>query len=546
MHPRTLFAALLLSLLAPAAFAINNAPIASAATYTLPAGRTFEAILTATDSDLPAQTLTWRLSSPPTRGEAVVSSIGRLRYTPAPGRFGPDLLGVIVNDGETDSLPAIIELRIRPAPVTGDLFLSIEAPPTDAVWPADLDYAEVIGGGSLTSLRALAWSKWSSRLYAIDGEPGTGAAIVEVEPLTGTQRRVLAGAPLIFPMGLAASDDGFLYIANAPAPAASASEQGPGAQILRLNLRTHAFTVLAEGDALQFPTGLALGPDGALYCLDAGWFALDTEGSPADARLLRLDLGSLELTVRASGPLLQDPLGLLALDDGTLLVTEVRGDILKVEGDGTTSALYEPTDGAYSTTAIVRDPAGEIYAAAFDLLDNSDIPPTLLRLRSLAPADTEIVLQGDYLGEAFGLAALSEYPDYATWLAAYFSAEDRANPEKETTVWGDRADPDADGLVNLLEFALGRSPLGSDNAQALLAAFLKPGSTGDRLAITLNRRVTGENLQYALQASDDLSTWTTLEGGVTVSDSGASLTLEDNVDIGSTPRRFIRLHVSRP
>ena len=54
-----------------------------------------------------------------------------------------------------------------------------------------------------------------------------------------------------------------------------------------------------------------------------------------------------------------------------------------------------------------------------------------------------------------------------SWRMQYFSANDLATPSLESTVWGDTADPDRDGRINLMEYALGLNPVsreGTDTA----------------------------------------------------------------------------------
>ena len=49
------------------------------------------------------------------------------------------------------------------------------------------------------------------------------------------------------------------------------------------------------------------------------------------------------------------------------------------------------------------------------------------------------------------------------WRYNHFSAADIANPALESSVWGDNADPDADGIPNLLEYALALNPWQADS-----------------------------------------------------------------------------------
>lgn len=47
---------------------------------------------------------------------------------------------------------------------------------------------------------------------------------------------------------------------------------------------------------------------------------------------------------------------------------------------------------------------------------------------------------------------------YEMWLTAHFTPAELANPANEALLWGESADPDQDGALNLIEFAQGTSP----------------------------------------------------------------------------------------
>ncbi len=67
------------------------------------------------------------------------------------------------------------------------------------------------------------------------------------------------------------------------------------------------------------------------------------------------------------------------------------------------------------------------------------------------------------------------------------------------------ADPDGDGLTNLMEFATGRSPLVAETSPVVELKIIDSGLRV-RLAVPLDRA----NVQTTLQESADLVTWTTV------------------------------------
>lgn len=109
---------------------------------------------------------------------------------------------------------------------------------------------------------------------------------------------------------------------------------------------------------------------------------------------------------------------------------------------------------------------------------------------------------------------------------------------------GTGADPDADGLVNLLEFALGGNPLSATSSPTPVIA-----RNGANLTFTYDLK-TAANTQYTVTAesSTDLALWTTLADGV----SGTSITVtpldsETNhvvVTVPSAAKLFLRLRLT--
>jgi hypothetical protein len=98
--------------------------------------------------------------------------------------------------------------------------------------------------------------------------------------------------------------------------------------------------------------------------------------------------------------------------------------------------------------------------------------------------------------------------DPATWRALHFSAADLADPALEPTLWGDAADPDADGLPNLIEMATGSLP-GDPASRAMpTASWWTDPSDGERyLVLTCRLHVDLSGVTVAAEASGDLLSW---------------------------------------
>lgn len=101
------------------------------------------------------------------------------------------------------------------------------------------------------------------------------------------------------------------------------------------------------------------------------------------------------------------------------------------------------------------------------------------------------------------------------------------------------ADPDGDGINNLLEYALGGNPLSAADADATRPLTQVAAS---RLQISFLRA--RAEVSYIVEASGDLTTWTPVS--YTPVSIGQTQTVADTVDITSASRRFLRLKITTP
>ncbi len=108
-------------------------------------------------------------------------------------------------------------------------------------------------------------------------------------------------------------------------------------------------------------------------------------------------------------------------------------------------------------------------------------------------------------------------------------------------VAGESADPDRDGLANLLEYALGTGPLTPGPAPCT-ATLVTAGDGAPFLCLTAHRNPLATDLTFNVEvAPDPGGGWNTAETLV-LTDTPALLVARDT---GGGPRRFIRLRVER-
>ena len=154
----------------------------------------------------------------------------------------------------------------------------------------------------------------------------------------------------------------------------------------------------------------------------------------------------------------------------------------------------------------------------------------------------------EYHIQAYNVAGYSDFTglsvttltQYQAYMAGYFTAQQMADP----TITGDAADPDHDGIGNLLEYAFGSNPTQADVSRLPVVSM-----QNGYLTISFIQRLAPTDVAYSVEVSGDLATWTsgsTTQMSVTSIDSTTQrVVVRDNTLASSTAKRFIRVRVSR-
>ncbi len=107
------------------------------------------------------------------------------------------------------------------------------------------------------------------------------------------------------------------------------------------------------------------------------------------------------------------------------------------------------------------------------------------------------------------------------------------------------ADPDSDGLPNLVEYALGIPPLEPSPAGERLAASIAVIDNAEHLVIAMRRRTDDPSLHCAAETSGDLLGWTAdgvlLPGAIDHGDGTETVVFRDPAPLAPGARRFFRL-----
>ncbi len=155
----------------------------------------------------------------------------------------------------------------------------------------------------------------------------------------------------------------------------------------------------------------------------------------------------------------------------------------------------------------------------------------------------------EYHIQAYNVAGYSDFAglsvttptQYQSYMGTYFTAQQMADP----TITGDMADPDHDGISNLLEYAFGMDPTHADVSN-LPVMSLQNGY----MTISFVQRVAPTDLTYTVEVSSDMSTWNsgssyTTQVSTTAIDAATQrVVVRDNTLVSAATRRFIRVRVS--
>lgn len=133
---------------------------------------------------------------------------------------------------------------------------------------------------------------------------------------------------------------------------------------------------------------------------------------------------------------------------------------------------------------------------------------------------------------------------FAQWQPTYFSPAEIGDPN----IGGPSADPDRDGLPNVMEFASGSNPRLPDGKNVIGVELEKDGNAGPFLTLRY-RRLTGvQGLQFHGDTAATPDAWT-LDGAVPVGapvkngDGTETWKLRDTIESTAVGQRFIRLRI---
>ncbi len=229
----------------------------------------------------------------------------------------------------------------------------------------------------------------------------------------------------------------------------------------------------------------------------------------------------------------------------TVLVSNELGSVESVSAQLAINKLYQSiTFAALADRGFTTDPI-TLTATSDSGLDPSFTvvsgPATISGDELTLTGTGTVVVRASQAGSANYLAAepvdrsFTVTSNAQSWLSNYFTEAELG----DTNISGPTADPDGDGLTNLLEYALGLDPRDTDTT-----GLPEMSTTATDWVYTYTRPVDRDDITYAVEISSDLSGWSTT--GIThelVSSSGGTQTWRATVPLSSGDNVFFRLKI---
>lgn len=164
---------------------------------------------------------------------------------------------------------------------------------------------------------------------------------------------------------------------------------------------------------------------------------------------------------------------------------------------------------------------------------------------------TRVSAHTTWIQSVTGLTGALAPESFSQWLHWYYTPVQLTN----SAISGPLADPDGDGISNLLEYAFNLDPTFNENVymthgtglRGLPVVSTAPGVGGDYLTIEFVRRTAsgGADVTYTPQFSDDLINWYDVgtESVTSINTRWERVMITDAVPTTSSSRRFARVKV---
>jgi PKD domain len=227
--------------------------------------------------------------------------------------------------------------------------------------------------------------------------------IIRVDSLTGVQSLVAEGDPLVDPAGLAVAPGGDVYVAD------NYAADNNGA-VIRVNPTSGAKTVVSERGNLDLPFGILVDRDGSLVVSNRAQPGVCVPAVSGNLVRVRPADGSQQ--VLSSGGLFSYPLGVALDTAGQIVFANECGatGLARLAGNLTQAlATNSPTDLLVTPERMALDPAGNFLVSDWSLGDGDGGIVGV----DAATGGQRLVRQGELFNHPLGIAAVVSRPPVA-------------------------------------------------------------------------------------------------------------------------------------
>ncbi len=193
------------------------------------------------------------------------------------------------------------------------------------------------------------------------------ASVIRVDPLNGSQTLVTSGGLMVYPAGIALSQDQHILVSD---PFASI-----GPAVLRVDPATGNQTVLSSGGSLAYPFGIAIDANGNVL-------VADNEAGGGSGAVIRIDSssGAQEVLFSFSGGFVH-PRGIAVAPNGDIFLTGdvaattlARGAVLRVHHATGDQTIVSQGDLLSETMGVTVTADGQILVAELQLAGDAGPP----------------------------------------------------------------------------------------------------------------------------------------------------------------------------